>query len=230
MQALVSIHDVMPDTLSRVGDIIDELPAVCRENLVLLVVPGLDWQDRQIDQLRSWQEDGILLAGHGWRHRSHLPATLYHRLHAALISRQAAEHLSLSEAGVVALMVRNFGWFPAHELAAPDLYVPPAWALGRLGREARRDLPFRFIETTSGFHNLDSQRHVSLPLCGFECDTVLRECFLRPWNHAQAALASQKRPLRIAIHPADFSLRLSDQLRGLLSRVTGTRHYAALDF
>lgn len=230
MQALVSIHDVMPDTLSRVGSIIEELPDVCRKNLVLLVVPGLDWQDRQIEQLRAWQHEGILLAGHGWQHRARPPATLYHRLHATLISRQSAEHLSLSEAGVVALMVRNFGWFPAHELTAPDLYVPPAWALGSLGREAMRDLPFRYIETTSGFRDLDNQRHISLPLCGFECDTALRECFLRPWNQAQAALASHRRPLRIAIHPQDFSLRLSDQLRRLLSRVTVTRHYAALDF
>lgn len=229
MQALVSIHDVMPATLSRVSDIIDRLPAVCRQNLVLLVVPGLDWQVPQIEQLSAWQQDGMLLAGHGWQHQARSPSTLYHHLHAALISRQAAEHLSLSEAEIVALMVRNFGWFPNHDLAAPDLYVPPAWALGSLSRSAMRDLPFHYIETTRGCLHIRKLQYTSLPLSGFECDTRLRESFLRPWNLIQAGLASQKRPLRIAIHPDDFSLRLADQLSALLNRVTISRHYATLN-
>ena len=228
MQALVSIHDVMPATLSRVSGIIERLPAVCRENLVLLVVPGLDWKSQQIEQLRIWQHEGMLLAGHGWQHQARAPATFYHHLHAALISRQAAEHLSLSEAEIVALMVRNFGWFPSHELAAPDLYVPPAWALGNLSQSAMRDLPFHYIETTRGFLHIGKHQYTSLPLSGFECDTPLRESFLRPWNHLQASLASHKRPLRIAIHPDDFNLRLADQLSNLLSRVTVSRHYATL--
>ncbi len=54
----------------------------------------------------------------------------YHRLHAALISRDVAEHLSRPAHELVALVHRCHGWFAAHGLPAPTLYVPPAWALG----------------------------------------------------------------------------------------------------
>ena len=69
MKALVSIHDVMPDTMGEVAELVE----LCRQqgidSLTLLVVPGLDWQPDQLGQIRQWQRDGHVLAAHGWHHR-----------------------------------------------------------------------------------------------------------------------------------------------------------------
>lgn len=219
MLAIVSIHDVMPATLDRVGAIVDRLPPACMEHLVLLVVPGLDWSDAQIAQLREWQSRGIQLAGHGWTHKAREVRGLIHRLHSLFISRTAAEHLSLSAADIETLMNRNHAWFGKHGLAAPDLYVPPAWALGAIDDAGLARTPFRYIETTSGLVDVRSGRKRWLPLVGFEADTRVRQWLLTVSNTINVWLTSRARPLRISIHPFDDEYRLAAAMDRLLRRV-----------
>lgn len=219
LHAIVSIHDVMPSTLDRVRGILERLPAPCRENLIMLVVPGLDWQAEQIDQLRAWQRQGIVLAGHGWTHEAAHIRGIYHRLHSLLISRRAAEHLSLSAGEIEALMKRNHAWFAEVGLDSPDLYVPPAWALGAIDDDGLRATPWAYLETTSGLTDCRQGRRRWLPLVGFEADTPLRQLLLSIINRANELVASRTRPLRISIHPFDEDYRLAAQMRKLLARV-----------
>lgn len=228
MHALVSIHDVMPETLDRVRYIIKQLPAACRPFLTLLVVPGRDWQREDLVQLRQWQDQGCLLAGHGWQHQVREYKGLYHKLHAALVSRAAGEHLPLSQDEILELMMRCHAWFGSHGLDTPDYYVPPAWALGHIDRDKLTCLPWRYIETTSGIHDLDQGLSISLPLCGFEADTAFRAGFLKLWNRLQARMASPRRPLRLSLHPDDPALRVSGQMEALLDEVTVSRDYHSL--
>ena len=228
--ALVSIHDVMPQTLSLVNELLEECRTGGVDHITLLVVPGLEWTVEQLDELRRWQAAGHELAGHGWVHRIGSIRSLYHWLHSRLLSRDVAEHLSLSPTEVVALINRCAGWFVERELGIPKLYVPPAWAVGALPLAARKQLGFSMLETLTGVSLLRQDRSLQLPLVGFEADTAFRSFFLRRWNAwtIHRARAGGK-PLRISLHPHDHRLRLADELRRTLSLPWTCRSYASLD-
>lgn len=217
MQALISIHDVMPETLDRVRELTARLDAHGHGAITLLVVPNRDWRKADIEQLAAWAEQGIELAAHGWDHRAERIQGLWHRLHSAFISRNAAEHLALDSEQIEALMHRSAAWFRAQGLPAPTSYVPPAWALGPLSSTQLADLPYRRIEVTRGILDTASGKLQPLPLVGFEADTLLRARFLRTWNRFQANQSQRlKRPLRIGIHPQDAQLKLADNLSAFI--------------
>ncbi len=217
MRALLSIHDVMPETLERVEAILDFCARQGIPPLTLLVVPGRDWQPAALARLHELAERGHTLAAHGWHHRIPRFGGLYHRLHAAVISRNVAEHLALDPEDVLALMQRSHQWFIDHGLPAPSLYVPPAWALGRLPADGLERLPYRQIEVTRGLLEVATGRLHPLPLVGFEADTPTRALALRTFNAVQRRRARHgRRPLRIGIHPDDFQLGLADSLERLL--------------
>ena len=224
MQALVSIHDVMPHTLDRVARILDWLQAREVPPVTLLVVPGRPWEAPQVERLRELAAAGHELAAHGWYHKTR-PRHIYHRLHAALISRNVAEHLDLNSKGILQLMQRSRQWFGENGLPLPGFYVPPAWALGPVSKTDLAKAPYRLIETTRGLIHLDGKASPAfnfqkLPLAGYEADTRFREGFLRRWNAAQARKARQShRPLRISVHPQDLDLRLADQLEQQIKNV-----------
>ncbi|MFC4260953.1 polysaccharide deacetylase family protein [Marinobacter lacisalsi] len=221
LEALISIHDVMPETRQQVQALLDRLPpAVPTGSVLLLVVPGQDWSPGDRAWLASLQRQGYPLAGHGWCHQCASPRTVYHRLHSALLSRDAAEHLSL-DAGAIARLIRaNYQWFEQHGLEPPELYVPPAWALGSIERETLPTLPFRFYETLTGIYDADRDDFCRLPVIGFEADTTVRARLLRSINNVQLCLARwQRQPVRIAIHPHDAELYLARDLQAALASV-----------
>jgi len=245
MNALISIHDVMPHTFERVERTLDWLAERKVPPVTLLVVPGRPWRPQQIERLRELAAAGHKLAAHGWHHETR-PRRLYHRLHAALISRHVAEHLDLDSQGILKLMQRSSNWFGENSLPRPFLYVPPAWALGPISKADLAQAPYRLIETTRGLIQLESNapsfpesenqtartdapitlKFQKLPLTGYEADTALRECFLRRWNDAQARAARCKNlPLRISIHPDDLDLRLADQMEQQINIVEPFRPY-----
>jgi predicted deacetylase len=227
--ALLSIHDVMPETLARVRRLRDLCIHAGPGVPSLLVVPGRNWDRDGIATLRDWQQEGSELIAHGWHHHTR-PRRLFHRVHAALLSRNVAEHLDLDRQDIVSLMQRSHDWFPGAGLEAPSTYIPPAWALG-LPADRLRELPYRCIEVLRGIILVsdESVRHRRLPLLGFEADTPLRAHVLRAWNRRQLLRARREAtPLRISIHPHDDELMLADDLRSLLGQSWQTLTYASL--
>ncbi len=223
--ALISIHDLMPETLGGVRELLAGPVAVFEpQQVVLLVVPGLEWRDRELDQLRAWRDAGYELAGHGWRHRAERIRGLRHRLHSLLISGRAAEHLSLSRQAVLDLVARNAEWFPRRGLGEPELYVPPAWARGALSDGDLRALPFRYWEFTGAIRDSAADRECRLPLAGFEADRRWRVPALRLWNACNARLARPEKPLRIAIHPRDHRLLMAPDLERTLATATACQY------
>lgn len=229
MKLLVSIHDVMPATLGRVEQIFGRLAEAELLPLTLLVVPGLGWSDQELARLRRLVAQGARLAGHGWCHEVRRIRGLRHRVHSLLLSRRAAEHLALSRPAILRLMLRNYRWFDRHDLPAPALYVPPAWAMGPVPRSMLDRLPFAFHETLAGVYATASRRLHRLPMAGFEADTALRASFVRPFN-AINALASRSlgQPLRLGIHPFDFEMKLSRSLADWIERGGEALPYEAL--
>lgn len=218
MKALISIHDLMPDTMGRVEKILNWLEALKVPPVTLLVVPGKPWASEQLARLRELADKGHQLAAHGWHHKTH-PRKLYHRLHSFIISRDVAEHLDLDSQGVFDLLIHSGEWFTENGLPTPEFYVPPAWALGFIKQKHLQQAPYRMIETTRGLIQLEDGKvkREAYPLTGFEADTFVREAFLRRWNRLQTNKAIRsKQPLRISIHPDDLQLRLTDQMEELL--------------
>ena len=230
LPALLSIHDVMPETLDRVEAILRLLQENHLYPCTLLVVPGKEWSDADLDRLRVWSEQGKQLAAHGWKHKADKILGGYHRLHSLLFSRGVAEHLERNSDGILALMGRSGAWFKEVNLPSPALYVPPAWALGCLREEDAPEVPFPLVETLSGLSRFSAQgrRRRRLPLCGYEADTAGRALFLRAFNAGQRGLARRSgRPLRLSIHPDDLSLRLGTDLRRDLRRALRPLSYEA---
>lgn len=210
MKAQLSIHDVAPETLPQVADMLNRLQA-CGP-LMLLVIPGKAWSVENLDQLREWAGQGHVLAGHGWVHHVDRHRSLYHKIHGRLISRFVAEHLSLTSAEILDLMRRCYAWFEANNLPAPTHYVPPAWGLGKVTLAQLRDQPFASVETLRGVCYPEENRFCKLPLLGYEADTPLRAWFLKKFNTWNRRNAMQRSAIRISLHPYDFTLRLADEI------------------
>jgi hypothetical protein len=213
LPVLISIHDVMPHTLARVRGILDELHGHGPQ-ATLLVTPGVNWGDEELAELHRLAGDGHPLAGHGWVHRVDAVRGWRHRLYSAVISRRVAEHLERDEAAIATLIERCHRWFEVNGFEPPELYVPPAWALGPISLGALRALPFRYYETLTGMLDVRTGRRRRLPLVGFEADTACRRTTLGIVNAANVGLAKAlRRPLRLSIHPEDLNLRLAGMLR-----------------
>lgn len=219
-RALISLHDVMPHTLTDVRATLQLLATLGIHRVALLVVPGVRWPGRDLEVLRALDAEGHELVAHGWQHEAS-PSRLLHRLHAVLISRNAAEHLALNPDDIARLMCRSRRWFEANCLQVPDTYIPPAWALGGISRSNMASLPYSRIETLSGVHVRQSDGSFYLrrmPLLGFEADSTARVFFLTQWNRLQLRLSRRAGiPPRIALHPADHRLLLGEQLRAVLA-------------
>lgn len=229
MRLLVSIHDVMPATLNRVERIFARLVEARLLPVTLLVVPGTGWRDQDLTRLRAMLAAGAQPAGHGWRHEVRHVRGFRHRLHSALISRRAGEHLALSRHAILRLMLRNHSWFGDHGLPQPVLYVPPAWAMGAVPRNTLDRLPFDLFETLAGVYDARSRRFHRLPLVGFEADTGLRAISVRSSNRLNRGLArASGRPLRLGIHPDDFELKLADDLEAMITAGGEPMGYASL--
>ena len=145
-----------------------------------------------------------------------------------MISRDCAEHLSRARSELVALMVRNHGWFSDHGLRAPRLYVPPAWALGTLSVRDLQDTPFAMVESLRGVHLPGNGLFQPIPVAGFEADTSLRAAALQVANVLALARSGSHGWLRVALHPGDLRLRLARQVDRLLDRIRCPVSYGEL--
>lgn len=224
-QALLSIHDLMPETRTAVSSMLAQLfaavPLLQPEHITLLVVPGRNWRPPDIEWLHRLAADGHPLAGHGWCHRATATGrSACHHLHSLLLSGDAAEHLSRPAHQVFADVLRCHAWFVRHDLPVGPLYVPPAWAAGAMAAIDWSATPFALLETLSGVcETRHSVRHW-LPLSGYEADSRLRVHALRVSNYFNRRLAVLSgRALRIGLHPYDLQYGLAQQLLVDVQRV-----------
>lgn len=230
--ALVSVHDVMPETRTPISLLLQQLQRVeglHPQHITLLVVPGKSWQTADLNWLQSLAHAGHPLAGHGWSHRAPPPGTLYHQVHSLLLSRRAAEHLSRPPAALRQRVQACHDWFAHHSLPHCGLYVPPAWANGKLDWATWHERPFSQLETLHGVTSLDTGQHQPLPLTGYEADTAVRAWFLARFNHCSKAIARHRnRPLRISLHPFDLTYGLAQNALQDLAAATRFLNYQDL--
>ncbi|MGM0642781.1 MAG: polysaccharide deacetylase family protein [Thermodesulfobacteriota bacterium] len=210
-KALVSIHDVMPETLDQVLETVRFLENEKVFPVTLLVTPGRQWSSFAIEEIKSLQRAGYALAGHGWLHEAERFAGFRHRLHGLLISGKEAEHLCLSPLEIEELMLRGYDWFSRAGLEPPLLYVPPAWAMGGISEKRLKRMPYQMYETQTGIRDTVTGRFYPMPVTGYMADTPFRSAALRVLNMANLAFPAPC--IRIAIHPEDIRLPLAGDLR-----------------
>jgi len=213
---LVSVHDVMPETLDEVDGILALLARHGLGRPNLLVVPGRAWDEASLARLKRYAGAGHELVAHGFEHAVGAIRGFRHRLHSLVLSRKVAEHLALDADGIETLIRRSSGWFAEQGLPRASLYVPPAWALGAIPRARLEGLGFRYYETLGGIYDSETGSMRRIPVVGFEADTALRAFCLRAVNAIQLRLAKRAGALRVAIHPHDLRLRLAGDLLKLL--------------
>lgn len=214
-----SVHDVSAANIERATHLVERLEQAGIKPLTILVVPEGDWPPEAIDRLRDWAAEGHLLAAHGWSHRALDRPDLWHRFHSAVLSRDAAEHLSRSRTEVASIVERSAAWFAAHGLPSPTFYVPPAWAVGRLPVRAYWKFGFDAVETLTGITATRTGKHRLLPLAGFEADTRFRQVSVRCLDWLNLCIARVSgRPIRIAVHPTDEDLLLRSDLDDWVAR------------
>ncbi|MGD2269256.1 MAG: polysaccharide deacetylase family protein [Desulfobacterales bacterium] len=231
LTALASIHDVTSATLPEVMQIIEVLKVLGIPPATLLVVPGGEWTAKQLATLRHLQNNGFEIAGHGWTHRCSMIKTLEHRIHSVIFSGNVAEHLSLESEQIVDIIHRCYRWFQESDIKAPELYVPPAWAIGKVSRKTLKELPFNMYECLSGIYDSRTDSFMRLPLAGYEVDTQFRTGVLRTLNLINYGLAAMLGlPLRIAIHPFDFRRGMGSDLKARLNKLEYFINYADIDF
>lgn len=224
---LVSVHDVMPETLPAVERVLERLTDLGVVKVTLLVVPGRDWSAANLEHLRRLIQPGHELAAHGWHHRAERIAGLYHRLHAAFLSRRVAEHLALDTEGILALLGRSRNWFLEQGFAPPALYVPPAWAMGAISRaRLAAEGPFTRYEVFGGIYEASSGAWRATPMLGYEADKAARVLPLRLWNALNRRRARGARVLRIGIHPHDLDYPLARDLEADLRHFSRHGHYS----
>ena len=181
-----------------------------------MVIPGLDWKFHQIKKLKLWQNSGIEIAAHGWKHEAQEKKSLYHKIHGFIMSANCAEHLSKNKQEIIELVNESYNWFIDNGLKKPTLYVPPAWALGKVKKEELYQFNFTHFECTTGmFHK---QKYSFLPLLGFEENILLGALLRRFFNSLNFILARFTGVIRIAIHPNDFNLYLKKDLEKYLTK------------
>jgi predicted deacetylase len=218
IQSLITIHDVTQEVLEQTARLLELIFSEGDGPVILLVVPGGFSDPGAVAELRALLGQNVQLAGHGYSHRAHGRKNLYHQLHSQFISRQAAEHLSRPAEAIENLINNCASWFQEQHVPRPELYVPPAWAMGAISRQQLAQTPFRFFETQGGLLDSHQQHFYRLPLLGYEADTPLRRQLLCAWNRLNRRWAETSGRLRIAIHPHDLDYHLAAELRRDLVR------------
>ena len=225
--SLVSVHDVMPETLTVVERALATLSTLNVGPVTLLVVPGRDWSAADLTRLHALAQQGHELAAHGWRHQAERIGGLYHRLHALFLSRTVAEHLALNADGILALLKRSRDWFNQQGFATPALYVPPAWAMGAIKRaRLSAEGPFARYEVFGGIYEAATQEWRPTPMLGYEADTPARVMPLKLWNALNRRRAGAAEVIRIGIHPHDLDYALAGDLKADLKRFSRYGNYA----
>ena len=215
---IFSFHDLCPETMPMALELLTLLAEHGKKETTLLIIPGLFKNSASIGELKKLLRKfpGARSAGHGWSHKTVRKTTVYHYLHSKLISRDVGEHLSRSEAEIYELINSCHGWFATHDLPEPELYVPPAWAMGKISRNTIDTLPFRYYEYQSGIYDRKLKRFQYIPVIGFEADTRARQAALIIWNYFNIKISKYAGSLRVAIHPFDLELKLGSDLKELI--------------
>ena len=233
----VALHDVEPRTFAWAASLVERMRALGLEPAALMVVPapggepaaGAGEEGAWREWLREQRARGVLLYCHGFRHESdpRLPRGPAGSLQDRLNGGQA-EFAGLSGEECGRLLDSALAAFRALGCGEPDGFVPPAWFAPRGAARLAfaRGLP---AWESRLFLSAPGSRRFSFPVSLFSGSD---RAFALSCALAGLALRLPFRPVRLALHPADFSTpdraARMDRLLEELARRGGSAPYPRL--
>jgi uncharacterized protein len=205
-QLVVSVHDVAPQTRTRVEWTLDALAALGVTRCSLLVIPnfrGASPIDRDEDfcaWLRHRQRQGDEVVLHGYEHVGvGVPRGARERFRNRWFTQGEGEFLSLDYHEARDRMERGIAVLTRAGLAA-DGFVAPAWLITRAGLRAARDLGFEYTNSYAAVVDLARRRSYVVPSLVFGPGHLNEELGIALQRHASRLLRRVPR-VRIALHP-----------------------------
>ncbi|MEZ5079512.1 MAG: DUF2334 domain-containing protein [Thermoleophilia bacterium] len=212
--AIISIHDVAPDTLSACEQLRDVVQTAMDDAPVsLLVVPNYhgdgSWPDRAAARLRELQSVGDEVVLHGWEHRD---AT----------GRDGAEFFRSMTVATAADLLRR-GRCLLQGLGLPATgFIAPAYAHPPCLHRALADAGFDWWATRGVLH-IGARHQQCLPSVGLGASTPLKRRLSPSVARAAAVLYRRAPVIRLDLHPADLQHpRLGRAVGLLVERVFGS--------
>jgi predicted deacetylase len=233
--ALLSVHDVAPENLGFLADLLRDLADRHVPAVNVAVVPSFhgasmwtaDAIGRALADVPAGMRTEILLHGcfharvggnarlAGWR-------LLRSRLQSAgedeffcLDPHEAEDRIRQGRR----IIETAFG-------AAPGVFLPPAWTGGRALRDVLGRLGFSATEDHFWLYDLRRRRRLASPVIAFATRSAWRARISTLWARAIIRTAASGAILRFAFHPADYS---SPAIRsfalGLVEELSRTREW-----
>jgi hypothetical protein len=204
---VVSVHDVAPATRRACERWIDDLEELGLPT-TMLVVPG-PWKapaiadDRRFGGwVRGCQRRGHEIAQHGWTHTATMRGSRGRRLVGRAVARGCAEFWTLDEDEAARRLCLGRAQLRSEGIE-PVGFVPPGWLASAGAMRSMSALGYRY--TTSHTAVIDfatGSRHRAVALSNRTGGSLERPGSALMTRTARL-LASQGRPVRIALHPED---------------------------
>ena len=238
-KAVIAIHDAAPEWEPEVFSImktIEETVPTVRP--ALLVVP--DFHGRAplresplfLERLRQWTLEGCEPVLHGFYHRAATPIDpLQHPIRWVLSQALTAgegEFLNLDPATIERRIIA--GKTQLEALLDVPIYgfVPPSWLRNNALFPALFAQKFAYTEGHWYIYDLPGRRRLRAPALGFSGRTPYRAVSSILFAKALLCAPLHHTDIRIAIHPADFTVpALKDAIAALLRRICETHRFVS---
>ncbi|GEM_PF-6364366 len=212
-RALLSVHDVAPDSLAFLADLLRDLSALRVPAVNLAIVPFFHgrgtWTSQEVRRVASAVPPGIRteVLLHGCYHRrvganARLPA--WRRLLSSIQSAGEDEFFGLPERDTAERVRGGRDAVAAAFGRVPAAFVPPAWSGGPPLRAALKGLGFSLAEDHLWLYEVQRDRRLFAPVIAFATRSPWREWLSARWARAVMRAPARGRLLRFAFHPADY--------------------------
>jgi predicted deacetylase len=209
--AVISIHDVAPSTRAECEQLVDAAERIDARTS-LLVVPG-PWRypaTTEDPEFGPWlaglERRGHEVVAHGWEHRAVPDADgtvgFVRRSADRLLTRGCAEFGALGPTEAARRI--DLALCTLHGLGfAPSGFVAPGWSMSPAAAAAVRTAGVAYTTTRSAIVDHVADRSIPVPAVCHRPGSPLTATGARLLVAIVDRRAAQRRPIRLALHPAD---------------------------
>ena len=228
---IVSIHDVAPETLPRVREVVAKLEAWGVTRFCLLVVPNyhetgpLHEHSEAVHWLHERERRGDEIVLHGYSHSRprQKTDTALDLLATEFCSKNEAEFYRLS-ADAAAAKFRQAAEILERAGFAPQGFVAPSWIFSRGTVRALKERGFRYMARRSGLIDFANHTRIRSTCCVWSTWAPIRGALSPFWVRLILRRLRRKPVLRVDVHPPDLDFPVvARQTRGIIQDALGDR-------
>ena len=239
-QAIIAVHDVAPGWEPEIVAIMSTLSeTVPSARPALLVVPNfhgaapLEKSTSFLRRLRQWTDTGSEPILHGFFHRAPAPVSLGHPIRwtlAQTLTDGEGEFLDLEPMEITRRLTDGRKQLETLLGCPVSGFVPPAWLRNRALIPALHGRKFHFTEGHVYIHDLLGKRRLCAPALTFSGRTPARAAASCRFANALLRAPLHRTDLRLAIHPADWTvLELRERITALARHIGETHRLVSYE-